>query len=79
MNGVRSTGGAPVLLTWLTRSAAFRTLHQAERHVHFLGVWPVYEKEMYYKLRRGPHALMERLRRRGVTDVVLSRRRGTCP
>jgi hypothetical protein len=40
------------------------------RTIRFLAVVPLYEEEMALKMRDGTEALLERLRRQGVTDVV---------
>ena len=50
---------------------AFRELRiDARKTVRFLAVVPLYEEEMALKMRDGTPALVELLRRHGVTDVV---------
>jgi hypothetical protein len=50
---------------------AFRELRvDARKTIRFLAVVPLYEEEIALKMRDGTEALLERLRRRGVTDVI---------
>jgi hypothetical protein len=50
--------------------AAFPELNFGGKTIRFLAVVPLYEEEMALKMRDGTAALLERLRKQGVTDVV---------
>ncbi len=48
----------------------FHELRVGGKSIRFLAVVPLYEEEMALKMRDGTAALLERMRARGVTDVV---------
>lgn len=48
------------------------------KDVHFFGLMPLYNEEMNFKLQHGAEALLEKLNKAGVTDIVDPNRRNTC-
>jgi hypothetical protein len=65
-----------IFLPPLAVPEAFKQLRVSDgKTVHFLAVVPLYEEEMALKLRDGANALIERLRKHGVTDMIAPTRR----
>jgi len=49
-----------------------------EKEVHFFSLIPLYSEEMDFKLKHGPDALLEKLDKAGVTQIVDPGRKNTC-
>lgn len=42
----------------------------SDRTVHFLGILPIFEDEMDYKLGKGPYKLQQKLNQQGITELL---------
>jgi hypothetical protein len=42
----------------------------SNREVHFLGIIPIFEDEMDYKLGKGPYKLQQKLKGQGITELL---------
>jgi hypothetical protein len=53
----------------------FQTLTvNEEKTIHFHAVIPLYKNELYFSYTRGPEALIKRLGKEGVTELLKSKR-----
>jgi hypothetical protein len=50
----------------------------SDRRVFFYGLFPIYEDEMNFKLKRGAEALQERFQKAGITELIDPRRPSVC-
>lgn len=56
----------------------FHELRLADSQIRFFGVWPLYREEMDFKLENGLEALLKRLEKRRVTELVQFDRQNAC-
>jgi len=59
-----------ILLPSFTLPKEFRWMGEPGKGTEFLACYPLYPEEMHFKLEYGTDALIERMRRYGITDVA---------
>lgn len=49
-----------------------------DREIQFLAIYPVYQEEMQYKLRKGSEALFRKFEEAGYNEVIELNRKSVC-